>query len=337
MSVTIKDIAKIAGVSHTTVSRALNDSSLISQHTKTKIKTIAETLNYTPNYNAKSLVLDRSYNIGLFFSTINEGTSSSFFYEVVKGVNNVIHEEFKLIVSGIDEYSDLNAINKKHFDGIIVMSQSTKDDYFIHNALKKNIPTVVLNREVQDAHVINILSDDRKGVQNAVEYLISEGHRNIALIEGKKGFKSTHERKEGFIKALMNHNISIHKDYMIEGKYDLKSGYRAMKQLLNLSNIPTAVFCSNDDMAVGAMKAIVEEGLRVPEDISIIGFDDNVFSSFLSPALTTIKKPIEEISIKGADKLLNLIDDKNLERERIYVSTILQIRESVKRINGINR
>ena len=332
MSVTIKDIAKLAGVSHTTVSRALNDSPLISQGTKAKIKTIAETLNYTPNYNAKSLVLDRSYNIGLFFSTINEGTSSNFFYEVVKGVNHVIHKEYNLIVSGIDEYADLNAINKKKFDGIIIMSQSTKDDYYIFNILEKNIPIVVLNREIQDAHVINILSNDRHGAQNAVEHLISEGHREIALIEGKKGFKSSYERKEGFVQALVNHNISIHKAYMVEGKYDLESGYQAMKQLLSLTNIPTAVFCSNDDMAVGAIKAIMNEGLRVPEDISIIGFDDNVFSSFLSPALTTIKKPIEEISIKGAGKLLKLIDDKNLERERIYVPTVLQIRESVKRI-----
>ena len=337
MSVTIKDIAKLAGVSHTTVSRALNDSPLISQRTKAKIKTIAETLNYTPNYNAKSLVLDRSYNIGLFFSTITQGTSSSFFFEVVKGVNNVIHKGFNLIVSGIDEYADLNAINNKHFDGIIIMSQSTKDDYFIYNILEKKIPIVVLNREVPDAHVINILSDDRNGVQNAVEYLISEGHRDIALIEGREGFKSSYERREGFVQALINHNIPIRKDYIVEGKYDMESGYRAMNQLLSLTNIPTAVFCSNDDMAVGAIKAIVNEGLRVPEDISIIGFDDNIFSSFLTPALTTIKKPIEEISTKGAEKLLKLIDDKMLENERIYVPTTLQKRESVKKINGVSR
>jgi LacI family transcriptional regulator len=330
MSVTIKDIAKLAGVSHTTVSRALNDSPLISESTKTKIKTIAESLNYTPNYSARSLVLDRSYNIGLFFSTINEGTSSSFFYEVVKGVNNVVHNRFKLIVSGIDEYADFNAINKKQFDGIIIMSQSTKDDHFIYNVIDKNIPLVVLNREIQDAQVINIISDDRSGVQNAVEYLISEGHRNIALIEGKEGFKSTYERKEGYMKALINHNIPIHKDYMVEGKYDMESGYWSMKQLLNHTNVPTAVFCSNDDMAVGAIKAIVEEGLKVPEDISIIGFDDNVFSSFLSPALTTVKKPIEDISIMGTTKLLKLIAGENLERETIYVPTELKIRETIK-------
>ncbi|SET38269.1 transcriptional regulator, LacI family [Natronincola peptidivorans] len=337
MNVTIKDIAKLAGVSHTTVSRALNDSPLISQSTKTKIKTIAESLNYIPNYNAKSLVLHRSYNIGLFFSSIDEGTSSSFFYEVVKGVNSVAHKEFNLTVSGIDGYANLNVINKKRFDGIIVMSQSTKDDYFIYNILEKNIPTVVLNREVQDANVINILSDDRNGVQNAVEYLISEGHRDIALIEGKKGFRSSYERKEGFLQALINHSIPMHRAYTVEGKYDLESGYKAMKQLLSLQNIPTAVFCSNDDMAVGAIKAIVNEGLRVPEDISIVGFDDNVFSSFLSPALTTVKRPIEEISIKGATKLLKLIEGKHLEHERIYVPTTLQVRESVKRINDVSR
>jgi LacI family transcriptional regulator len=189
---------------------------------------------------------------------------------------------------------------------------------------------VVLNREIQDAQVINIISDDRSGVQNAVEYLISEGHRNIALIEGKEGFKSTYERKEGYMKALINHNIPIHKDYIVEGKYDMESGYWSMKQLLNHTNVPTAVFCSNDDMAVGAIKAIVEEGLKVPEDISIIGFDDNVFSSFLSPALTTVKKPIEDISIMGTTKLLKLIAGENLEREMIYVPTELKIRETVK-------
>jgi LacI family transcriptional regulator len=335
MSVTIKDIAKLAGVSHTTVSRALNNSPLISDETKEKIKTIARELNYTPNYNAKSLVLDRSYNIGLFFSTIHEGTSSSFFYEVVRGVNQVVHREFKLIVSGIDDYVDFHSINSKHFDGIIVMSQSTKDDSFIYNILEKNIPLVVLNREIQDAPIINILSDDRKGAYKAVAHLIQRGHHKIAIIEGKQGFKSTQERKDGFFQALIDHNITITKDFIVEGKYDSESGYKAMKGLLSLSDIPTAVFCSNDDMAVGAMKAIAEQGLKIPDDISLMGFDDNVFSPFLSPALTTIKRPIEEISKEGAKKLLDLIRGRQIEREILYMNTELQIRESVGKMNEV--
>ncbi len=333
MSVTIKDIAKLAGVSHTTVSRALNDSPLISEDTKKRITSIAKELNYTPNYNAKSLVLDRSYNIGLFFSTIHEGTSSNFFYEVVRGVNGIVHKEFNLIVSGIDDYINFHSINKKHFDGIIVMSQSTKDDSFIYNILEKSIPLVVLNREIQAAPITNILSDDQKGAYKAVEHLIQRGHKKIAIIEGKKGFKSTQERKEGFLQALIRYNIPMNKDFIVEGKYDLESGYRAMQQILNLSSIPTAVFCSNDDMAVGAMKAIAERGLKIPENISLMGFDDNVFSSFLSPALTTVKRPIEEISKEGAKKLLELIGGKQIEREIIYMNTELQLRESVGRIN----
>ncbi len=332
MSVTIKDIAKILGVSHTTVSRALNDSPLIRQDTKEKIRTLAKELNYTPNYNAKSLVLDKSYNIGLFFSTLQEGTSSNFFYEVVRGINSIVQKEFNLVVSGIDDCVDFNAINKKHFDGIIVMSQSAKDDFFIYNALEKQIPLVVLNREIQDAPIINILSDDRKGAYKAVSYLIEVGHKQIAIIEGKKGFKSSQERRDGFLQALIDHDIPINKDYIVEGKYDLESGYKSMKKLLQLSMIPTAVFCSNDDMAVGAMKAITEQGLNVPGDISLLGFDDNAFSPFLSPALTTVKRPIEEISKEGAKKLLRLINEKVVVRQLLHFHTELKIRDSVKKM-----
>ena len=235
-------------------------------------------------------------------------------------------------MSGIDDCVDFNAINKKHFDGIIVMSQSAKDDFFIYNALEKQIPLVVLNREIQDAPIINILSDDRKGAYKAVSYLIEVGHKQIAIIEGKKGFKSSQERRDGFLQALIDHDIPINKDYIVEGKYDLESGYKSMKKLLQLSMIPTAVFCSNDDMAVGAMKAITEQGLNVPGDISLLGFDDNAFSPFLSPALTTVKRPIEEISKEGAKKLLRLINEKVVVRQLLHFHTELKIRDSVKKM-----
>ncbi|WP_026478429.1 LacI family DNA-binding transcriptional regulator [Alkaliphilus transvaalensis] len=330
MSVTIKDIAKIANVSHTTVSRALNDSPLINSETKEKIKIIAKELNYTPNYNAKSLVLDKSYHIGLFFSTITQGTSSHFFHEVVKGVNEVIKDQYNLVVKGIDDYQDFNQINKNTFDGIIVMSQSTKDKSFIYSVLKKNIPLVVLNREVDEEKIVNILSDDKRGAYNAVKHLIEKGHRKIAIIEGQEGFKSTHERREGYLEALMDYQISLDRKYLVRGNYDLESGYKAMKQLLNLEELPTAVFCSNDDMAVGAMKALGEKKISVPQDISIVGFDDNVFSAFLTPALTTIKRPIEKISQEGAKRLIDLINGKSLSDEAIYIKTELQVRDSVK-------
>lgn len=332
MSVTIKDIAKLANVSHTTVSRALNNSPLINQETKIKIKAIAEQLNYVPNYNAKSLVLDKSYTIGLFFSSISQGTSPSFFFDTVRGVNSVIEQNYNLVVRGIDDYKDFSDINRKRFDGIVLMSQSDLDNAFIYHVWQNKIPLVVLNREIEGKSVINILSDDREGCFKAVKYLIESGHRDIAIIEGKEGFKSAKERKEGFLKALIEHKVPVHSEFMVQGNYDMKSGYRCMKELLRLPKVPTAVFCSNDDMAIGAIKAVFEKGLVVPRDISIVGFDNIGFSEYATPALTTVKRPMEEISIKGGKKIIELIDKGDYIGEKIYIKTELIIRDSVAKL-----
>ncbi|AOY76077.1 LacI family DNA-binding transcriptional regulator [Clostridium formicaceticum] len=334
MGVTIKDIAKLANVSHTTVSRALNNSTLINSETKEKIKKLAMELNYIPNYSAKSLVLHKSYHIGLFFSTIDKdrGTSSSFFYEVVRGVNSIIKDQYNLVVKGISDYKSLSLIDTNNFDGIILMSQSAEDGAFIYHVLDKKIPLVVLNREIEHRGLINILSDDKKGAYNATKYLVKCGHEKIAIIEGKAGFKSAQERKEGFLDALIDHNVPVNKNYMIKGNYDFESGYEGMKQLLENENKPTAVFCSNDDMAIGAMKAIFENKMKIPEDISIVGFDNNTFTPFLTPALTTVKRPIMEISQDGAKKLISLIEKEEVEKERVYVNTELIIRDSVKNL-----
>ncbi len=329
MSVTIKDIAKLANVSHTTVSRALNNSPHIHEETKIKIKAIAKQLNYVPNYNAKSLVLNKTYNIALFFSTIDQGTSPSFFYEVVSGVNSVIRTNYNLVLRGISDYQDFLSVDKKRFDGIILISQSESDNVIIYDIMQKGIPLVVLNREIAEDSIVNILAAEKEGARKAVAYLIQNGHKDIALIEGKKGFKSSMDRKEGYIKALIEEGIQLNAEYIIEGEYNLESGHKAMQQLLALPKIPSAVFCSNDDMAVGAMKAIFEAGLNVPEDISVIGFDDSVVCNYVTPTLTTIKKSTAEISIQGAEKLLSILEGRQENGERIFLNTELVIRQSV--------
>ncbi|SKA73730.1 transcriptional regulator, LacI family [Clostridium sp. USBA 49] len=332
MSVTIKDIAKYANVSHTTVSRALNNSPYIKEETKNKILHIAKQLNYVPNYSAKSLVLQRSYNIGVFFSTINQGTSPDFFYEAVNAINNVIKKKYNLIISDTNEYENFMIIDKKRFDGIILVSQREEDNIFIHHVLQKEIPIVVVNREIENNSVVNILSADYQGVYNAVKYLIHNGHKDIAIIEGKKGFKSSIDRKEGFINALIDNKIQINNEYIVPGEYNIESGYEGMKKLLSLPKIPTAVFCSNDNTAVGAMKAIIDSGLKIPDDISIIGFDNSIVCKYVTPALTTIKKPTKEFCTMGAEKLLKIIDGEEVKKERIYINTEFIIRDSVRSI-----
>lgn len=330
--VTIKDIAKMANVSHTTVSRALNDSPLIKPGTKRKILELASQLNYIPNYNAKSLVKQKSYTIGLFLTSITNGTSSSFFVDTVKGVNSVIDQQYNLFVRGIDHLNDYSIIHHKRFDGIILMSQSDIDDSFITYLLEKEIPCVVLGRDIKHSSVPNILSNDREGATRAVTYLFEQGHKDIAIIEGVKGFKSTLERREGYINAHRNHHISLKNEYFIEGNYDMESGYKAMERLLYLKKPPTAVFCSNDDMAIGALNAAFANGRSVPKDISIIGFDDIEFAQYTNPSLTTVKRPIEKISALGAQHILKMVNDEVSEeqsREKIYVETELIVRGSV--------
>lgn len=327
--VTIKDIAKIANVSHTTVSRALNNSPLIKEDTKLRIMKLAEQLHYTPNYSAKSLVMKKSYTIGLFFTSISSGTSSSFFAETVKGVNSVISEDFNMSVRGIDDYKDFTSFNNQRFDGIILMSQSDSDSLFIYHILQQNIPLVVLNRQVE-GEIINILSNDREGSYEVVHYLIEQGHKKIGIIEGKEGFRSAIERREGYLKAMLECQLQPQLNWMQPGEYDMKSGYEAMNKLLALENCPTAVFCSNDDMAIGAMNAIFAKNLKVPEDISIVGFDDIGFSQYTTPRLTTVKRPIEKISVLGAQKLLGMLNGEPKVKDRILVNTKLQIRQSVR-------
>lgn len=327
--VTIKDIAKLANVSHTTVSRALNDSPLIKPGTKKKILEIASQLNYTPNFNAKSLVMQKSHTIGLFFTSISNGTSPSFFADTVTGVNSIINENYNLFVRGIDDYKNFSSIHHKRFDGIILMSQREVDNAFIYHVLNQKIPIVVINREVDDQSIINILSNDREGSCQAVKYLIKKGHRDIAIIEGIKGFKSTLERREGYLQALIQQKIPIRNEYIVQGNYDMQSGYKAMEKLLSLQNPPTAVFCSNDDMAVGALNAAFAKGLNVPNDVSVIGFDDIQIAKYTNPSLTTVKKPIEKISRLGAEKILEIVENNEQTGEKIFVETELIKRKSV--------
>ncbi|WP_026883935.1 LacI family DNA-binding transcriptional regulator [Clostridium akagii] len=333
MSITIKDIAKIANVSHTTVSRALNNSPFINEKTKKKIIELADELNYVPNYNAKSLVLNKSYNIGLLFSSISSGTSPGFFHEIVEGVSSIIKGNYNLVIRGIDRCINFNYISKERFDGIIMVSQSESDNPFIYDVISKEIPLVVLNRKIEADNITNILSAEKDGAYEATKYFISNGHKNIAIIEGKAGFKSSVFRKEGYINALIDNKIKIKSEYLVPGEYDIKSGFSAMEKLLKLPNIPTAVFCSNDDMAVGAMRAIQKKGLKVPENISIIGFDDNIFCEYVTPALTTVRKQTSKISIVGSQKLLEQITSSKFTGEKLYIPTELIKRDSVKNIS----
>lgn len=332
MSATIKDIARLANVSHMTVSRALNNSPLIKEETKRKILEIAEQLHYVPNVNAKSLVLQRSHTIGLFFTSMVQGTSSSFLAEAIRGVGQEVGVQYNLFLRGIDDFQEFSSIHRRRFDGILLMSQSEGDDKFIRHVREQEIPLVVLNRNVGDPGIVNFVSNDREGAYALTRHLIDSGHTRIGLVEGITGYKSTQERKEGYLGAMTSAGLEVRQEWVVEGRYDVESGYQAMGMLmaLSLAERPTAVFCCNDDMAIGAMKAAAEAGLQIPSDVSIVGFDDIGFSHYTNPPLTTVQRPIEQLSRMGARKVLELIEEPQAGGELVLLDTRLVRRESVR-------
>ena len=329
--ITIKNIAKIAGVSHTTVSRALNDSPLIKPETKTRIKNIAKQLGYVPNYSAKNLVLQKSHTIGLFLSSLSQGTSASFLVNIIHGVSSVIskNSNYTLSVHGLDIMKDFSTVVPQHFDGIILASQSEQDESFVEHVITQNIPLVILNRVSNTPNISTVLTNDRLGVKHAIDFAIENGHTRIGIIEGKHGFKSTIERKSGFLESLSSHALSLPSSYAVIGDYTTESGYEKMLELLDLDMPPTLVFCSNDDMAIGAIKACHAKNLRIPDDISIIGFDDILFAKYTAPALTTVHKPMTTISKTGANQLLWLLENPTDSPKQIILDTSFEIRNSV--------
>lgn len=334
MSITIKDIAKILNVSHTTVSRSLNDSPLISQETKDRVKEVAKKYKYSPNVTARRLVLSRSYNIGLFISTLSRGTTANFFLQTVRGANEIVKGKYTITVESVADLQDFHHIKSRNFEGILLMSQSPNDDAFIGQVINEGIPLVVMNREITDFQVTTVLSEDFGGSYQATKYMLNSGHRTIAIIEGKRDFRTAFKRKQGFLQAHIDAGIKFDESLAFVGAYDLESGYQAMKNILKLERRPTAVFCSNDDMAFGAIKAIREAGLLVPDDISIVGFDNMDYTQYLTPALTTVQRPVEEMSRHGAKILLEKIEGTYVkDAEEIHLDSKLVIRNSVKKIN----
>jgi DNA-binding LacI/PurR family transcriptional regulator len=334
MAVTIKDIAKIVGVSHTTVSRALNNSPYISEKTKITIKQVAEKYGYIPNTSAKSLVLQRSFNIGLFFSTLNLGVTSNFFFETVSAVQNLIKDDYKLIIRGIDDYKgDYFELNNKAFDGVILVSQAAQDDKLIEALIRKSIPSVIVNRNIGNVEIDSFYSNEREITKEATEYLIQHGHTKIAYVKGKEHSISTEERFSGFMDAVSANSIELQEGYISSGDYSIKSGYDAMNNILKLDPKPTAAFCTNDNMALGAVRCLHENNIKVPEEFSIIGFDNTEYSEYLVPALTTIDRPIHKIVEEATKRLLTLINaDKDKEKtviRKCFESEIIY-RDSVK-------
>lgn len=310
---TIKDIAKVAGVSHTTVYRALNDKPRISPSTKERIVSIARKCNYQPNVLAQSLVLGRTKTLGLVITTI----VNPFYPELAKGIEDTARSlgyTIFLCCTNFDislERLYIDMLRSRGVDGIIFTSAHSHDPN-IARLVKDHFPLILVNRRVYGDPVMRrtdyVVLDNVRGGFLAVEHLIRMGHKRIGVISGSSDSSAVMERLEGARKAFSDYGLNPAELLVLEGDFLKPSGYEAAKRFLGLQNPPTAIFGVNDYMALGAYEAVFDSGLRVPEDIGLIGFNNITFSAMKGIELTTIGQKKYEMGSVAVNILIDRIE-----------------------------
>ncbi|MCF7740155.1 MAG: LacI family transcriptional regulator [Candidatus Marinimicrobia bacterium] len=336
--VTLDDIAKKAGFSVSTVSRVLNGKAKryrISDKTQEIVNKIAKDLNYQPNQLARGLRLKKTHTIGLVLPDI----SNPFFAHVARIIQTEIYEQgYIIIVCNTDENQEkeieqVRLLRSKGVDGFLIMPVGLRYDH-IEELLESDIPLVLLDRCFDALNTNSVIVDNYIGTYRAVEYLIQKGHRRIAIIQGLPRTSTNTKRLEGYEDALKKHDIAIDEKLIVGKDFREDNGYIESKFLLNLSNPPTAIFCTSDLITLGTLKAIHEEKLTIPNDISIISFDDFDFAPYLGTPLTAVSQPKQMMGKMAVKQLMEDINGNgDQEKNHIVLKPTLNIRQSVKTLN----
>lgn len=332
----IQDIAKATGYSPTTVSKAFNNYSDISDKAKKKILDAAKELGYFPNAQARGLKMRRSFTLGVILDELlGYGLSHPFFSMVIEAFREALEKSgYSMILisnelgnSNIESY--ISHCKQMNVDGVFILCTDSNDQG-IQELIHSDIPTVLFDMPNQDTNCV--ISDHYKGAYEAVEYLYSLGHRNIGHIYGTELTYAGAERQRGFIDAMKNLGAPVKKAWQSSGGYfDLKYGKQAMEQILACNERPTAVFASGDMMALGAMQACVEKGVSIPEDISIIGFDNLLMLEWIKPSLTTVAQDYRAIGCACCELLSEMIENKSDEIQARVIGTRIVERDTCRR------
>lgn len=331
--ITIKEIAKLANVSQSTVSKALNDRPDVNPETKRKIIALAKQYDFVPNAFGKGLKSRTTENIGVIFCREEQPLSGNPFYSrVLEGIEaELVLKNYNLVLQLIPECQQEmlpKMIRQRQVDGLILAG--IFQEQFIKNILSNNISVVLIDPKISINNCSQVLIDNEHGAFTATQYLIQKGHQRIGFISGDLERLSFKQRFDGYKKALKYNDISIDKNLIMTG--GLEKGYEHVKNLLNLENRPTAIFAANDINAIHGYKAIQEKNLRIPDDISIIGFDDIDLAKYSTPSLTTVRVYKEELGSIGVRILLQLINGENKTPNKTILPTKIIERDSVKQL-----
>ncbi|ELB2181597.1 TPA: substrate-binding domain-containing protein [Vibrio parahaemolyticus] len=333
---TMKDIAKLAGVSTSTVSHVINKTRFVSEEISERVNKAAKELNYyAPSALARSLKVNRTKTIGMLVTT----STNPFFGEVVKGVErSCYHKGYSLILCNTEGDNErmrqsINTLLQKRVDGLILMCSSLEGERIDVFERYPDIPVVVMDWGPMLFTSDKIQDNSLRGGYLAAKYLIDCGHTEIGCITGPLIKHQAQMRYEGYKRAMNEAALGFNANWIIESDFECEGGYQAFKKMAERGTLPSSIFVSNDMMAMGVINAANELGIKVPDDLSIIGYDDIHIAKFMSPSLTTIHQPKYRLGQAAVETLVRRLDDKSNEAQVVQLEPTLVVRNSVKLLN----
>lgn len=336
MKKTIYDLARELGVAPSTVSKALSGGSGISERMRKKIQDYANEVRYFPNANASKLKTKNSFTIGVIYSEdLNIGLEHNFFSSILQSFKTYVEThgyEITFVINNLGnrELSYFDFCMQKDIDGVFIVTSVPSDPY-LDELIESNISCVTT--DIYYDNLFTIISDNVEGAKKAVEFLYNEGHREIGHIAGSHFSLAARERMDGFLEKMKDLQLDVKEEHMLTAEfYSFEHGYEVGELFAKMDKYPSAMFVVSDIVAMGFIKALKDYGIKVPEDVSVVGFDDLPFSKHFEPSLTTIHQDTKVLGEKAAIKLLELMKSKDEERTGVVkVPVELMVRDSTKK------
>ncbi|TDY49651.1 LacI family transcriptional regulator [Alicyclobacillus sacchari] len=331
MTVTIRDVARAAGVSITTVSRALNGGDDVGEETRRRVLEVAKKLNYRPSHVARSLVLQKSRNIGLLVSDFNRG-GHHFMYDVLVGVHDKLAEygyDVTLVSTNTARQQLISYVDfcrERSLEGVVVMGIRL-DDPYVEEVVESTLPSVVIDLPLLSRHCGYVMTDNVNGVRYAIRHLANTGRQHIGFINGYSQAAVSIERLRGFETAMRGCGMPYSRDSILHADFTIEGGAKALAELLERCPETDAVFFASDLMAIGGIQHCKACGIRIPDDLAIIGFDNIELGKFVTPALTTVAQPRYAMGADAADMLVRMLQDDE-QPSGILLPPELVVRES---------
>ncbi len=333
--VTIRDVASLADVSYQTVSRVINNRKNVSPATRLKVEEAIAELDYRPNAIARSMAKGHTYTLGC----ISPNLTNYIFARIIESAQTEARRQGFFILTGSASSADkveplIDEMLNRRVDGFLVLNPRD-DERYLHflPLIEKGIPVVYLKNTPKDEAVSSVSCDDKTGGYVATQHLLTLGHQSIVTITGPQSEECSQERLAGYHQAFSESGISLNENLSVEGDWSAKSAGKIIQNLLDSGETFSAIFTQNDRMAIGAIRALQDAGLRVPQDISVIGYDDIPLISYFAPPLTTIHQPLDDFGRHGANLLISAVMNKDYKRKQVCLGAQLIQRDSCVEFN----